>query len=105
MIFTVGAPLLDALVLAIAEQGDTYGYAITQTLHRALDVSESTLYPILRRLQKDACLTVYDKAISGRNRRYYSISEAGRRQLALYRAQWPSYRDAVDSILEGRCAP
>ena len=42
-----------------------------------LDLSESTLYPVLRRLQKDGCLTVHDEAFNGRNRRYYQITPAG----------------------------
>ena len=71
MIFNINAALLDALVLAIVKKEDTYGYEITRVLKNELDVSESTLYPVLRRLQKDDCLEIYDKEYSGRNRRYY----------------------------------
>lgn len=46
-----------------------------------LDVSESTLYPVLRRLQKDDCLEVYDMAYAGRNRRYYKLTDRGAAQL------------------------
>ena len=58
MVFNTGAALLDAIVLAIVskEQDGTYGYKITQDVRSVLDVSESTLYPVLRRLQKDECL-------------------------------------------------
>ena len=73
MIFNINAALLDALVLAIVKKEDTYGYEITRVLKNELDVSESTLYPVLRRLQKDDCLEIYDKEYSGRNRRYYKI--------------------------------
>ena len=51
MIFNINAALLDALVLAIVKKEDTYGYEITRVLKNELDVSESTLYPVLRRLQ------------------------------------------------------
>ena len=63
MVFNTGAALLDAIVLAVVsrEQEGTYGYKITQDVRKAIDVSESTLYPVLRRLQKDECLEVYDK--------------------------------------------
>ena len=61
MIFNINAALLDALVLAIVKKEDTYGYEITRVLKNELDVSESTLYPVLRRLQKDDCLEIYDK--------------------------------------------
>lgn len=56
-----------------------------QDVRRVIDISESTLYPVLRRLQKEECLEVYDLAIDGRNRRYYKITEPGRAQLSLYR--------------------
>ena len=57
-----------------------------------LDVyKRQTLYPVLRRLQKEACLEVYDLAIDGRNRRYYNITEKGRVQRNLYKGEWGSY--------------
>ena len=56
MAFNTGAALLDALVLSIVSDESTYGYKITQDVRAVMDVSESTLYPVLRRLQKEACL-------------------------------------------------
>ena len=55
MVFHTGAALLDAIVLAVVsmEETGTYGYRITQDVRKVIDVSESTLYPVLRRLQKD----------------------------------------------------
>ena len=75
MVFNTGAALLDAVVLAAVsrENQGTYGYKITQDVRRAIEISESTLYPVLRRLQKEECLETYDMAIDGRNRRYYKI--------------------------------
>ena len=85
MVFNTGAALLDAIVLAVVskEQEGTYGYKITQDVRSVLDVSESTLYPVLRRLQKDECLETYDMAYAGRNRRYYKITDKGSAQLNL----------------------
>ena len=79
MVFNTGAALLDAIVLAVVskEPEGTYGYKITQDVRGVLDISESTLYPVLRRLQKDDCLEVYDQAYAGRNRRYYKLTEKG----------------------------
>ncbi len=87
MIFQTGAALLDAIVLAVVskEEEGTYGYKITQEVRSTIEVSESTLYPVLRRLQKNRCLEVYDVECAGRNRRYYKITDAGRAQLLLYR--------------------
>lgn len=58
MVFNTGAALLDAIVLAVVskENEGTYGYKITQDVRQVLEVSESTLYPVLRRLLKDQCL-------------------------------------------------
>ena len=101
MVFNTGAALLDAMVLAVVsrEPGGTYGYKITQDVRRAIDISESTLYPVLRRLQKEDCLEVYDMAIDGRNRRYYRITESGRAQLNLYRGEWSVYSGRISEIL------
>ena len=101
MVFNTGAALLDAVVLAVVsrEPGGTYGYKITQDVRRAIGISESTLYPVLRRLQKEDCLEVYDMAIDGRNRRYYRITESGRAQLNLYRGEWSVYSGRISEIL------
>ena len=58
----------------------------------------STLYPVLRRLQKDQLLTVYDAPFNGRNRRYYQITTAGRQQLAAYAQEWSRYRSSIDTF-------
>ena len=72
----------------------------TQDVRQAIEISESTLYPVLRRLQKDDCLETYDRAIDGRNRRYYKITEAGRIQLNLYRGEWNVYAGKISEILK-----
>lgn len=100
MVFNTGAALLDAIVLAVVskEEEGTYGYKITQDVRKAIDVSESTLYPVLRRLQKDDCLEVYDRECAGRNRRYYRITPAGEAQLQLYRSEWMDYSRKVTAL-------
>ena len=103
MVFNTGAALLDAIVLAVVsqEKEGTYGYKITHDVSTAIDVSESTLYPVLRRLQKDECLEVYDRQIDGRNRRYYKITVRGSAQLDLYRTEWKSYTKKINELFEG----
>lgn len=103
MIFNTGAALLDAIVLAVVskEPQGTYGYKITQDVRQALEVSESTLYPVLRRLQKDECLEVYDMQFDGRNRRYYKVTEKGMAQLNLYRIEWKNYSKKIGEMFEG----
>jgi PadR family transcriptional regulator PadR len=99
--FQVGAALLDACVLSVLQREDTYGYVLTQTLKEMLGISESTLYPVLKRLQRDGCLTTYDRPQQGRNRRYYAITEKGGGQAEVYRHDWKLYRDNVDKLLFG----
>ena len=90
MVFNTGAALLDAIVLAVVsrEPDGAYGYRITQEVRQAVELSESTLYPVLRRLQADGCLEAYDMEYGGRNRRYYQVTERGRAQLGLYMEEW-----------------
>lgn len=97
--FQVSSALLDACVLSVLQCEDTYGYVLTQTLKSELGISESTLYPVLKRLQRDGCLTTYDRAWQGRNRRYYAITEKGAEQAEAYRRDWKSYRNNVDKLL------
>lgn len=103
MVFNTGAALLDAIVLAVVsrEPEGTYGYKITQEVRQAIDLSESTLYPVLRRLQKDGCLEIYDMECGGRNRRYYQITPRGNAQLHLYEAEWKRYSGKITDIFEG----
>lgn len=100
MAFPISAALLDSLVLAIVAKEDTYGYKITQEIREAMPMSESTLYPVLRRLQKDECLETYDKEYMGRNRRYYCITPKGVSQLNLYKEEWKLYKLRIGKILE-----
>lgn len=101
MVFNTGAALLDAIVLAVVskDKEGTYGYRITQDVRGVLEVSESTLYPVLRRLLKDQCLEVYDMEFGGRNRRYYKITEQGLVQLNLYKTEWKEYSSKIANIL------
>lgn len=104
MVFNTGAALLDAIVLAVVskEPEGTYGYKITQEVRMVIEISESTLYPVLRRLQKDECLEVYDMECAGRNRRYYKITGKGWAQLNLYEGEWKQYSDKINSLFEGK---
>lgn len=103
MAFNTGAALLDAIVLAVVarEEHGTYGYKITQEVRQVLDLSESTLYPVLRRLQKDGCLTVRDEAYNGRNRRYYEVTAAGHARLQQFQKDWDAYTGKINKLFKG----
>ncbi|HBI92293.1 MAG TPA: PadR family transcriptional regulator [Terrisporobacter glycolicus] len=101
MAFQLGASLLDACVLSVLTREDTYGYVLTQNVREIMPISESTLYPVLRRLQKDGYVDTYDQAYQGRNRRYYKITDLGRIQYKEYVDEWFEYKNNVDKILLG----
>ncbi len=103
MVFNTGAALLDAIVLSVVskDREGTYGYKITQDVRKIIEISESTLYPVLRRLQKDDCLEVYDRECGGRNRRYYKATERGETQLNLYKTEWQEYSEKITSMFTG----
>ncbi|MEF9990686.1 MAG: PadR family transcriptional regulator [Romboutsia sp.] len=101
MSFQLGAALLDACVLAVLTKEDTYGYVLTQQVREVMNISESTLYPVLRRLQKDEYVITYDQAFQGRNRRYYQITSSGRKKYKEYILEWKEYKINVDKILLG----
>lgn len=101
MAFQMGGGLLDFMVLAILKNEDTYGYILTQRAKQLMDISDSTLYPVLKRLQKEGALVTYDQSFQGRNRRYYSITELGRNLLTEYITEWNEYKVQIDRILSG----
>ena len=74
----------------------------TQDVRETIEVSESTLYPVLRRLLKEGCLETYDMQFGGRNRRYYKITSQGYAQLNLYRGEWKVYSEKISRLFAGR---
>lgn len=104
MAIQLGSVLLDACVLAVVMREDTYGYKLTQEVKQIMDVSESTLYPVLRRLQKDGYLRTYDKTFQGRNRRYYTVTEKGREQFQQFYDQWKRMAVKIDEVMDGGIA-
>lgn len=99
--FKIESALLEACVLAVLSKGDTYGYVLTQSMKQVLDISESTLYPVLRRLQKNEYLRTYDQPFQGRNRRYYAVTEKGKEKCEEYKKDWKQYKEQIDSLLIG----
>lgn len=102
MYFPVSALLIEYLILTIVESQDSYGYEISQTIKLAADIKESTLYPILKKLEKAGFLTTYSREYQGRKRKYYSITPEGRTQMDNLKKEWCTYKDTIDGIIEGR---
>ena len=80
--------LLDVCVLAAIRTEDSYGYKIIKDMSEYVEISESTLYPILRRLEAARLLSVYSAEYNGRLRKYYRITPAGEERLRAFRDEW-----------------
>ena len=80
--------LLDVCVLAAIQSEDSYGYQIIKDIKPYVDVSESTLYPILRRLEEGRLLTVRSVEHNGRLRKYYHITDAGKARIEDFKQDW-----------------
>ena len=102
MYFPISALLIEYLILTIVDTQDSYGYEISQTIKMVADIKESTLYPILKKLEKAGFVTTYTQEYQGRKRKYYSITEEGKAQIAYLSNEWKIYKDTVDGIIEGR---
>lgn len=103
MIYPLNPPLMELLVLSIINRDDSYGYQISQQLKQVSDMKDSTLYPVLRRLSESGFVEVYDQQYQGRNRKYYRITESGKRQLEKSVSEWRAYIIAIDQILGKDC--
>lgn len=80
--------LLDVCVLAAIKNEDSYGYQIIKDMKPYVEISESTLYPILRRLESSQLLTVRTAEHNGRLRKYYHITPTGLQRLENFKAEW-----------------
>ena len=93
--------LLDVCVLASIKSSDSYGYRMIKDIKPYLDISESTLYPILRRLESVGMITVRSEEFNGRLRKYYAITEAGRERIKDFLTEWEEIMRAYAYIKEG----
>ena len=80
--------LLDVCVLAAIKTEGSYGYKIIKDIKPYVEISESTLYPILRRLEVSEMLTVRSEEYNGRIRKYYHITPFGRKRLEDFKEEW-----------------
>ncbi len=94
--------LLDVCVLALLDRGDSYGYELVTELSKLVAVSESTLYPILKRLEAGGMLTTYTCEHGGRLRRYYRITQTGKGRLGQFEAEWAELQKVHDFITGGK---
>lgn len=95
---------LDMMVLSILAGGRTYGYQLQTSLRDAssnlVQISAGTLYPLLHRLEADELILSEWDETTGRRRKWYELTKAGRKRLATQAHQWDAYVQCVRSLLE-----
>ena len=80
--------VLDACVLTVLMRGESYGYRLVRDVGEIIEISESTLYPILKRLEAGGFVTVRSAEHNGRLRKYYQITQAGQGRLFDFVGEW-----------------
>ena len=92
--------MVEVCILSLLTRGDSYGYQLIKDIEPILSLSESTLYPVLRRLEAAECLSVYSVEHNSRLRKYYRITDAGRRRIADFLLEWADVKKVYDFIAE-----
>lgn len=90
--------ILDACVLTVLRRGESYGYRLVRDVGELIAISESTLYPILKRLETGGLVTVRSAEHNGRLRKYYQITGAGEERIHAFLDEWRELMRALDRI-------
>lgn len=97
---------LELCVLALLSQQDNYAYEIASRLADAIGMGEGTIYPLMRRLQAEGLVETYlVESPAGPPRKYYRLSESGKRSFQSQKDAWSSFSGAVDQIVFGGAKP
>lgn len=92
--------VLEICVLALISKKDMYGYEIVQNISKVIEVNEGTIYPLLRRLTKEAYFDTYIlESSEGPARKYYKITELGKENLINLINEWKNFTNAVDYLI------
>ena len=94
--------VLELCVLSMLSRQDRYGYDVSEILSRHIDISDGTVYPILRKLKSDGLVTTYIVEDSGGPpRKYYSLTELGQKEYDQSRDEWLGFAVTVEKLLKG----
>lgn len=93
------------LVLSLLAEEDCYGYQLIRKLEersqKVFSLQEGTLYPVLHKLEGDGAVRAYEKEEGGRKRRYYTLTDRGRKQLTEEKEQWHAFQKAMGQVIGG----
>ena len=92
--------MLELCVLTVLSHGDAYGYEIASRLMQDVGMGEGTIYPLMRRMQDDGLVSTYlVEAPSSPPRKYYRMTDQGKKTLAAQRAEWKAFINQVETML------
>lgn len=89
---------LEFCVLASIKNKDSYGYQIVKDVSQYIEISESTLYPILRRLESSQSVITYTEEHKNRLRKYYRITDKGKESIQLFLDEWKEIQSIYEYI-------
>lgn len=92
--------LIEICVLVVLEQQDSYGYQIIKDVSEYAELSESTLYPILKRLEAGGCVTTYSIEHNSRLRKYYHITDRGKSRIKEFLVEWQDVQRVYEFIAD-----
>ncbi|MEL7570162.1 MAG: PadR family transcriptional regulator [Eubacteriaceae bacterium] len=92
--------LIEICVLKVLTSGDSYGYQLIKDISPHIEISESTLYPILKRLESADMLSVYSSEHAGRLRKYYRITDSGKDRILEFIKEWQEVMKVYQFIKE-----
>lgn len=97
--------VLEICVLSVLAHKDCYGYELVYEISKQIDISEGTIYPLLRRLKDEGFVTTYlQESVEGPPRKYYRLTDSGRKEEHALKEEWMRFTTAVNSLLVGNDA-
>ncbi|MCL2189698.1 MAG: PadR family transcriptional regulator [Defluviitaleaceae bacterium] len=93
---------LELCVLSMLARADRYGFELVGAISKEIEISEGTIYPLLKRIKDDGCVSTYlQESTGGPPRKYYRITDYGRQKLSTLQEEWRSIAKGIENILKG----
>lgn len=94
--------VLELCVLSMLSRGNLYGYDVSERIAKHIDISDGTIYPLLRKLKSDGLVTTYlSEESGGPPRKYYALTQTGREEYEAEKTEWLGFVETVKKFLEG----
>lgn len=93
---------LELCALSVMSRGDCYGYELVNRISKCMEITEGTIYPLMKRLKESGLIDSYIvESNEGPPRKYYKLTEAGAEELARLSEEWFEFTQSIDKLLKG----